>query len=290
MSLSLIAAAAIAAQVPVAPLPAPRALTREEARTDPVDVLARRLLGATGALVRQVTRPPPEPWPGEEWLRTLVMATAPRWSRTAGLCEADLFVLSFQPAGEAAAGQEPPVRVSNLAIVTRYRAIGDPGAAGDMWTEEEQRRFEPACAQSGPVLGEGSRWFGGHAGARGFTSNDAAFAIRTFRQAIVAAASGALPPSACVDDRARSVPRICGDPRATLASLSPDGAGWFDIAPCELGEDRLCVTATVPRNVDELGGQRRIIVTIETDRAGTYPRTLPIGIEKVSLRATTIVY
>jgi hypothetical protein len=290
MPLGLLAAIALAVQAPAAPLPAPRALTREEARTAPIDVLARRLLGATGALMREVERPGTEPLFGERWLRGLTFASAPRWSRIAGLCEVELFLLSFEPVGEAADGREPPVRVSGLAIVRRFRAIGDPGAAGHNWTEEERRRYEPACAQSGPVLAEATPWFSGAAGGRSFTPNDAAFAIRAYHQTIAGAAAGALTPSECLDDGSPGVPPICGNPAATIATLPRDRPLWFEIAPCTAGEAALCVTATVARNIDALGIQRQIQVTIRTDRDATYPKPASIGIMGASLRARTIVY
>ncbi|HZF94457.1 MAG TPA: hypothetical protein VEZ20_06235 [Allosphingosinicella sp.] len=289
MPLSLLAAAAFATQTHAPPLPAPRALTRQEARTAPVDVLARRLLGATGALMREVERPPPEPYPGDRWLRGLTFATAPRWSRRAGLCETDLFMLSFQPAGVAAAGSEPPVRVSDLGIVKRFRAIGEPGLGSDLATEEERMRFEPACAESGPVLGQNSGWFGGSAGMHGFTANDAAFAIRVYRQAIAGGASGALSPAGCTDDRSVGVPPICGNPAAALASLPPIAPFWFSIDPCTRREAALCVTAIIARNIDALGSQRQIRVTIRTDREATWPAT-PIAVASISLAAVTIVY
>lgn len=199
-------------------------------------------------------------------------------------------MLGFQPAAEAAEGREPPVEVSDLTIVRRFRAIADPGGAGDHWTQEEQRRFEPACAASGPVLGPGSNWFGGAAAAHGFTAGEAAFAIRAYRQAIAEAASGALPPIDCVDDPSRGVPPICADPPATLASLSPDGPLWFDMAPCADGAGPLCVTVTVPRNIDGLGWQRQIRVAIRTDAGSVYPRPRTINVASVSLSAGTIVY
>jgi hypothetical protein len=290
MPLTALVAAAVAAQAPAAPLPPPLPLTREEARTAPVHVLARRLLGDTGALVREMERPPPEPYPNESWLRQVVFASAPRWARIAGLCQADLFLLGFEPAAEASDGQEPPVRVSDLATSKTFRAIGDPDAAGVWWTEEEQRQFGPACAASGPVLSQGGGWFSGSTPARGFDGNDAAFAIRAYRRATSAAATGRLTTVPCRDEAFARVPPICGAPAATLASLSPNGAVAFLIAPCSPDDDVLCVTATVPRNIDALGDQRRIEVTIRTDRSATYPQGQPIGIDGVSLRAVTIVF
>jgi hypothetical protein len=288
--LNLLIATALAGQVPAAPLSAPDALTREEARTEPVDVLARRLLGATGALVREVERPPPEPYPGQTHLQNLTFASAPRWSRVAGLCEADRYVLGFEPAGGASEGTEPPVRVSRLAVLQTFRAIGDPRPARAHWTEEEQERYEPACAESGPVLGTRSHYFSGYTSVGRFNARHAAFAVRAYRAAIASARNGTLTAIQCQDDRSTGVPRICGDPAATLAVLAPEAPDWFEIEQCREAPETLCVTATVPRNIDGLGAQRQIVLRIGTAHPDAVPSAPNIELRSVSLSARTIVF
>lgn len=288
MSLAAFAAAALIA---LQPGDAPgSSLTREEARTLPVDILARRLLGAAGELVREVMRPPPQPHPDETGLRQLIFASAPRWARVAGLCTADIFLLRFEPAAEPVGNAEPPVRVAGLGVTTGFRVVGDLESGGDLRTEAEQREYEPLCARAGPVLrteGRGSSFFRGTREGAPFNPNDAAFAARTFRAAI--ANADAIVPIQCSDDRSRGLPSICIDPRRTLAGLSPDAPYWFEIVRCEAA-DALCVVASLPRNIDALADQRYIRVTIRTGQRATYPRPTQIAIRSVTLQAGTIIY
>ncbi|HEX8644423.1 MAG TPA: hypothetical protein VF702_10985 [Allosphingosinicella sp.] len=292
MPVALLAAAALAGQVPAAPLPAPRALTREEALTQPVDVLARRLLGATGALVREMERPSPASFFDGPWLMRLTFASAPRWSGIAGLCQADLFHLGFEPAGEAEEGQEPPVRVAHLWMQARYRAIGEPAATGAGWTPDDHRREDRACAQSGPVLGASNSYFGGRTRPNGddLDAGEAAFAIRVYRAAIASARRGALAEIPCRNDVVGGTPPICDDPRATVAALPLDGPNWLEIDPCGETPETLCVSAIVPRNIDALGPQRRIQVRIATAHPTPGLRLPSIELRGVDLAAHTIMY
>lgn len=290
-SLPLALAAACVSASPAAA----QTLTIAQARTLPVQELARRFLGASGALYREIERPgrnagislPGAPPLG---LTSLAFAASPRSAGFAGLCAADVAFVSFRAIRTPTqTDADPPARVSGLSTARLYRIVGDPESrTGEDWTSRREERLERSCNSSGPAFAAGAsrRFFSGTAfGVPELRPAHAWFAARALHQAISLAAAGAIQP-ACTPNPSFSVDELCGDPARRVAQLRPEEVAWVVLDRCSAASADLCVTVSfvVP---DSTPWSARIVdVVIATDSPRVDPPLPRVNVRRVLLRGT----
>jgi len=288
--------AAIAASLIAAAPAAAQTLTIREARALPGDELARRMLGAAGALYPEIERPGPHaghsyPAGGPIGLSHLAFATAPRFSGFPGLCEAETVSLAFVallPATDA--DPDPPARVSRIATHMRYRIVGP--AEPRPRTAEADRRGEAICSASGPVL-EGEmpqrRFFTGTAfGVTAFEPGHAAFAARALLKAQSAVHSGSIRVR-CTPEPDYARENLCANAADRIAGLDPATVHRFALERCTADPRRLCVEAHFRTSQSDFFTCDELIVSIETDAAIVDPGRQRFDIRSVGVDRQTWV-
>ncbi|HEX8193977.1 MAG TPA: hypothetical protein VF552_13860 [Allosphingosinicella sp.] len=242
---SALIAAFVALQAPAATLRTPTLrtptlLTREEALSLPANVLARRLLGATGAIYTEIERPvAPDPLPmGPPGLNSLTFAGAPRWSGYAGICVADVVTVGFQPVGPTVADARQSVQVDSLVTEQRFRIVGDT-SGGDRADGSDRERQRRLCDNAGPVLAldRDSRRFFSVRGARG-GAHDASYVARIVQQVLTKVATGELAPSC-------SGAGDCAGSRVAIARFDVTRIATATVDRCPGESAELCVWASM---------------------------------------------
>ncbi|HEX5181839.1 MAG TPA: hypothetical protein VFW19_01680 [Allosphingosinicella sp.] len=267
-------------------------ITLREARELPLDILARRVLGAAGRLVAEVERPSGESGPfAAPGLRWLTFASRPRSAGFAGICEADLFLVSFEPIGKDPPTEDTPSRVQRLDTSTVYAIVGHPSDRDDGGDSRDEAR----CGRSDAVLRSDphiASFFGGSTEGGGFRAVHASLAARALDRAIRLAKRGELGTISCTEDSAPAVAQICSDPRAYLAALSPAKILFVEIGVCRGRTGYLCVAADFPREApkdDPLRDQRQVTVTVRIKGDHADPPLATIAIDGVDITGHTIV-
>jgi hypothetical protein len=282
-----IPAVAAALFVPAAAADA-QTLTLAEARTLPVPVLARRMLGAAGSLYREVSRPGPDagvtmPGGPPRGLTGIAFAAAPRATRSAGICEAEVAALSLEPVRPPSeTDPDPPARVTRLQTVRLYRIVADTNGSDD---PRDQGRSDELCARAGPVLAEDGQgqFFGGNAfGTSGLTALHVSFAARALQQAQRLAAAGTIRP-ACTEAQGFSPEELCGDPARRLSQLSPADISGVGLNRCADAVERICVSVSYTLPGGTTWGGRVLTVRIETGSATADPPPAPLDVRQVTL-------
>lgn len=275
----------------------PTTFTVREARSAPVTTLAERALGAAGRLIREASRPLAEPFPGQPFgLRMLEFATAPRASRSPGLCVADLVFISFSPAPGAREGDpDPPSVITGLSTGKAYRIVGDPSSSSAEWTDDDTRRLNALCEGStGRVLWQPAEsrtgFFNGSNGSGGFWETHAAVAAQALHETSRRARSNAPLEIICAPDVGVQDDRLCANPRALLAAIDPQNLGYVQFDSCRFHREMRCINLSFPRWLDGLGSQRQIAISIETDQSES-SRDIRVGeIVTIRIEGQTIVY
>lgn len=276
---------------------AARGPTLSEALHDPPLELARRVLGLSGEIYREVQRPFLESVPSVSWLTNLTFATAPRSAGFPGLCEASTIFVSFRPEQNAPPDSDVRTIVNALQTGRLYKIVGDTTPLPDTWNDDYGRSIAERCAAAGPVLLQpnggvraGHFFSGRFNGSSDFWPAHAYFAARALQKVTAAATSGALTTIPCEEDRDEPAAHFCAEPRSLLANLSLQRLNGFEIAPCRRGDAELCVSARFTRQSDSLDGQRMLAVEIRTDASHIDPPPSDFRILAVSISGFTIVY
>lgn len=203
-------------------------ITRDRAMTLSPDELAQLVLGQIGSQVRAVTRPNFAPGSGmrmDSALQGLTFATAPRPTRTAGLCVADRIDVSFEHDG--ANESATAVRPREIRAAQVYKVIGEIAPLAEV---EETRQAEEIrrCAQAGPVI-EANYNDRGRAHFFHFAGSDNPFtALLVLQRVIGEARAGRYRDIRCA--AAECVSQLGALDLATLSSVS--------IGPLGMGGDR----------------------------------------------------
>ncbi|HEX9931726.1 MAG TPA: hypothetical protein VGB08_02675 [Allosphingosinicella sp.] len=273
-------------------------LTLTEARSLPAPEIARRVLGAAGALYPELQRPGADaglslPGGPHRGLTFLTFAGTPRSAGFSGLCQADIAFVSFRPIrAPTQSDVDPPARVSGLSTSRWYRIVGDAETPSDDETaDRDERRLERICARSGPVLGTADRrrFFSGEAfGSSDFGPWHASFAARALQHAIRLAASGAVRP-ACMPNPSFSPDELCGDPVRQVARLAASAVFRVVLERCSAAGDALCVTVSFLMPDRTLPWSTRFLeLRIETDAASADRPPARLNVRQVSLSGTHI--
>lgn len=284
----VVAAALLCAAVPsVAQM-----MTIGQARELPVRELARRVLGAAGALYAEVERPGAGagrsyPAGGLVGLSFLSFAARPVSAGFEGLCEVAVASVSFRTIRRATEQDlDPPARVHRVHTNSLYRIVSDPDRRGE-WTDRYSRQLDRECADQGPVFrtneGGGRRFFSGRAYERfDFLAVDASFAARALRQVIRRAASGDLQP-VCTPNPAFADGELCGEPLRRLARLDLAELSRVELTNCSASAPNLCVRAIFRLPGSGRFEWRELQVSIETNNAVVDPPPAQIEIRAVTL-------
>lgn len=264
---------------------AARGPTREEALTRPPQELARRLLGASGSLVKEVQRPVADN-PGP--LSQLRFAGPPRSAGFPGLCEADTFLVALKPAPVANGSPPNATVVADLVAGKLFKIVGDPARRAG---SRDWRLLERRCAASGPVLSslapgaprEG--FFGGNFNSHRLEAADAHFAARALDQAIKTAS----PAPVCKEDPAEPAAGFCVKPRAVLERLGPDQVKHVDVRTCPDVPATKCVEVTFDRgSARGTNEARHLAVSIATDAGVIDPPPAGTTIRRIEISASTV--
>jgi hypothetical protein len=269
----MIVALLLAAATPVEPVPdRTPGPTTAEARTQAPAELARRVLGPSGEIYREVQRPGPGGGlVAVSWLSGLMFATAPHSSGFPGLCEAETLFVGFRPAaGTPRQAADAPVYVDRLTSGKAYKIVGDATASSDGGSDDDERGLAARCATVGPVLWQpDTRAKVSHFFSVRFDGNSSApaamasFGARALQKAMVASQSLSQIP--CREDHSEPAAHLCADPHRLLNELPMERLVELRIAPCSLSASALCVVAAFIRQSDELEEQRFLDVRIETN-------------------------
>jgi hypothetical protein len=277
----LIVAALVALQSEPAPDPA-RTLTLRQALTLAPDRLAAKLLGESGALFSETLVESMDG--GLTGFGLIGFATRPR-SAGPGLCQSDVVLVYFRPAGpETADAADRPMRIGGLESSTRFKIVGD---TEEFDTDEDaDSRRDAICAQAGPALpsiNDTGRpyFFGGLVHV-----SEAFFAARVLQRVSRENAAGALANLACQEDE--GIQGSCRDARATLAMLKPKQIGGVEIERCDGTKANQCVIAHYPLPAGWPTDTRSLTVRIRTD-AGKINPDQEIRILSVEIRNTHIL-
>lgn len=136
----------------------PDTLTLAQARALPAEVLARRVLGASGSLVRTAhVSAGAGMFANPYRLASIEFATTPRSAGFPGPCQAHTFVVGFRPV-DGEDGQDLkadlPSSVVSLDRTTRFRRVDVEPAPASGWDDAYGKAMDAACARAGPVLRE----------------------------------------------------------------------------------------------------------------------------------------
>jgi hypothetical protein len=276
----------------VAQAPARTGPSFREARTQSAEMLAGRLLGASGRLVSEVRRPDAN----QRYFSSLEFASAPRSAGFEGVCEADTFWVSLGTSPRRTGPEiDRPTYVTGLSNNFLFRIVGtaeelasrgDPDTGDANWA-----KLKSACARAGPVLGgEQGRaadvfFFGGLADGREFRPVDAYFAARTLALALVRTRAGLKP--GCAGDPAEPSDDLCADPAAAVRGVDLGRLRYVGVESCKDRPGEKCVQALFDRGATIGWTQRRLVVEVATDARVTDPPPRELGIRSIRVTAET---
>lgn len=136
----------------------PDALTFDEARSLSPDALARRVLGASGALVKEASVEGARgQFANPRWLAHITFTSAPRAAGFPGVCAVDTYGVDFSPASPSASlmADAGPAKVAALRTGTVYRIVDAGPVPTSGWSDDYGRKLADACARKASVISSG---------------------------------------------------------------------------------------------------------------------------------------
>jgi hypothetical protein len=264
----------------------PLSITREQAMRLPPREVGRIVLGLTGALVREVSRPIVQgvPYPDER-LQTLAFGLQPE-TLLPGLCRATAIYVSFgsdAPAQEPAErGRQLPVRVTHVSTHEVYKVVGELADSGTPFGPGARASQLVRCRDAQVVTTETLDFDQPRYFAVGGPLLPA-LAAGILQKILTDAAAGALTDLRCDPGSTQVAP--CTDPRLALRDVTLDRLTSVESTPAGGGRYIVSAGFSDPANPD-----RQMVLGVRAEVTLSGPSHRLVSIQEVTVTRSAILF